>query len=149
MKKFSWGTGITIVIVVFLIVTILQVVVIHYWVDYDLVEEDYYAAEIAYQSQIDKVKRTNNLPEQLSIKLNSTNIEFNFPTIFESNKISGFITYYKPSDDLLDKKQTILLNEQNKMSFNTSELSTGLWKVKVNWAVEGVEYFTEQLLMVP
>jgi len=59
------------------------------------------------------------------------------------------ITFYKPSDDLLDKNQPIMLNKENKMLFVTSQLSTGLWKVKVNWQVEEIEYYNEKLIMVP
>lgn len=149
MKKINWGTGIAIVIIVFLISTIGQVVAIHVFVDYDLVEEEYYAAEIKYQSQIEKVKRTNALPEALKIKLTNQFIEFDFPSIFEEETISGFINFYKPSDDLLDKTEAVLLNEENKMYFSTDELATGLWKVKINWDVNGIEYFNEKLLMVP
>ena len=48
MKKISWGTGITIVIILFLIVTIRQAIAIHVFIDYDLVEEEYYDAEIKH-----------------------------------------------------------------------------------------------------
>jgi len=93
MKKISWGTGITIVIVFFLIFTIVQVLIIHFYVDYDLVERDYYSAEIKYQSQIEKVNRTNELGQSLNIKIDKDFIEFDFPTIFQSDKISGMITF--------------------------------------------------------
>ena len=149
MKKISWGTGITIVIVLFLIVTIGQAIAIHVFIDYDLVEEEYYEAEIKYQSQIDKIKRTNALSDALEIKLTNQFVEFDFPSIFDDKSISGFINFYKPSDDLLDKTQAIKLNDENKMYFSTNELTTGLWKVKVNWEVDGIKYFNEKLLMVP
>ena len=149
MKKISWGTGITIVIVLFLIVTIGQAVAIHVFIDYDLVEEEYYAAEIKYQSQIDKMKRTNNLPEQLQIKLVDKTIEFKFPSLFKAELISGRITYYKPSDDLLDKFQEIELNEGNSMSIETKTLVPGLWKIKIEWAVNDVQYYNEKIMMVP
>jgi nitrogen fixation protein FixH len=149
MKKLNWGTGITIVIILFLVVTIGQVLVIHYLVDYDLVVEEYYDAEIKYQVQIDKIKRANNLPEQLQIKFVGNAIEFKFPLLFEPQSISGIINYYKPSNDLLDKFQEIKLNKENKMFFKTKELSTGLWKIKVDWAANDVQYYNEKIMMVP
>ncbi|MCF6269482.1 MAG: FixH family protein [Melioribacteraceae bacterium] len=149
MKKMSWGTGITIVIVLFLIVTIGQAIAIHVFIDYDLVVEEYYEADLKYQTQIDKVERTNALSDRLKIKLINQFIEFDFPSIFEDKAISGFIHFYKPSNDLLDKTQAVKLNEDNKMFFATNELKTGLWKVKVNWEVNGIEYYNEKLLMVP
>ncbi len=149
MKKLNWGTGITIVIVLFLVITIGQVLAIHYLVDYDLVQEEYYDAEIKYQEQIDKMKRTNNLPEQLNIKITGEVIEIKFPPLFKPDSISGMLIYYKPSDDLLDMEQKIDLNEEGKMHMDTKKLSTGLWKVKVEWAVNGIQYYNEKILMVP
>ena len=108
-----------------------------------------FVIEIEYQSQIDKIKRTNNLQEQLKIKLVNKIIEFNFPSLFKPELISGLITYYKPSDDLLDKFQEIELNEENNMSIDTKKLSPGLWKIKVEWAVNEVEYYNEKVMMVP
>lgn len=149
MKKLNWGTGITIVIILFLVVTIGQVLAIHYWVDYDLVEEEYYDAEIKYQEQIDIIKRTNNLSEQLHIKFVGKIIEFKFPSLFDPASIIGTINYYKPSDDLLDKFQEIKLNEENKMFVDSEELSTGLWKIKVEWSVDDAKYYNEKIMMVP
>ncbi len=149
MKKINWGTGIAIVIIIFLVFSIGQAIAIHLFIDYDLVEEEYYDAEVEYQLQMKKIERTNALPEALKIKLTNEYIEFDFPSIFEDKTISGFIDFYKPSDDLLDKTQAVKVNEENKMYFATNELTTGLWKVKVNWEVDGIEYFNEKLLMVP
>lgn len=149
MKKISWGTGIAIVIVLFLIITIGQAIAIHVFIDYDLVEEEYYEAEIKYQLQIEKVKRTNALPEALKIRLTKEFIQFNFPSIFNNKTINGDIHFYKPSDDLLDKIQTIKLNEENTMYFSTKELSSGLWKIKIDWAVNEVQYYNEKMIMVP
>lgn len=149
MKKISWGTGITIVIILFLIISIGQVLLIHYLVDYDLVVEDYYEQEIKYQDQINRLERTKNLPEQLQIKLLGKVIEFKFPSIFNSASISGTINFYKPSDDLLDKVQIIELNEENKTYTDIKQLSAGLWRIKVDWNVDSVEYYNEESLMVP
>ena len=149
MKKISWGTGIATVIILFLILTIGQAIAIHIFIDYDLVEEEYYEAEIKYQSQIEKIERAKALPESLKIVLTTQFIEFDFPSIFENKTINGFIKFYKPSNDLLDKTQTIKLDDMNKMYFSTNELTTGLWKAKVHWEVDGIEYYNEKLLMVP
>ena len=149
MKKLNWGTGITIVIVLFLVITIGQVIAIHYLVDYDLVVEDYYDEEIKYQGQIEKIERTNSLSESIKIKLFDKKIEIAFPLIFNSEKISGEVKFYKPSDDLRDKVQTIELNSENKMFYNTNDLYPGLWKIKISWAVNDVKYYNEKAIMIP
>lgn len=149
MKKINWGKGITIVIVLFLIVTIGQVLAIHYFIDYDLVEEEYYEAEIKYQEQIDKISRTKNLSDQVSVKLRGKALELKFPSNFDGGRISGIVKYYKPADDLQDKIQKIILNDENRMFIDTKELSTGYWKIKIDWEVNDIQYYSEESLMVP
>jgi nitrogen fixation protein FixH len=149
MKKMNWGTGITIVIVLFLIITIGQVIAIHYFVDYDLVVEDYYDEEMQFQGQIEKTKRANSLSESIKIKLLDKKVEISFPSIFNNERISGKVQYYKPSDDLHDKVQIIELNKENKLYYDTANLYPGLWKIKINWAVNDVEYYSEEAIMLP
>jgi len=146
--KFSWGVGISITIIVFLIGS-LATVYFTTTVDYDLVAEDYYEKELVYQEQIDKMKRANELPEQLVIKLEGDNIKFKFPSIFNNSKIEGEIYFYKPSSEDLDVRATISLDEENSLYFSQADLSKGLWKIKVEWGVQGVEYYTEKIIMVP
>jgi hypothetical protein len=148
MKNFNWGKGITIFIILFLVVTIGQVILIHKLVDYDLVEEEYYDAEINFQKQINRVKRTNELSEKLSVKVLADSIEFNFPKMFNSKSINGIINFYKPSDDLLDKNAMIIVDNNNKMYFDKSRLSPGLWRLKIDWNVDSVEYYNEKIIMV-
>ena len=81
--------------------------------------------------------------------MDESRIQFTFPKLFVADKIKGNIQFYKPSDDLLDKNFEINLSEDNKMLFATKEFASGLWKIKVNWEVEGVTYFNEEFLMVP
>lgn len=149
MKKIDWGKGITIVIILFLIITIGQVLAIHYFIDYDLVEEEYYEAEINYQDQINKINRTKSLPEQVTVKLRGQALELTFPSDFDGERISGMVHYYKPSDDLQDKIQKIILNDENRMFIDTKELSTGYWKIKVDWRVNEVQYYNKESMMVP
>ncbi|MCK5087913.1 MAG: FixH family protein [Melioribacteraceae bacterium] len=146
--KFSWGVGISITIIVFLIGS-LATVYFTTTVDYDLVAEDYYEKELVYQEQIDKMNRANALTQQLVIKLEGDNIQFKFPSIFNNSEIEGEIYFYKPSSEDLDVRAAISLDEENSLYFSQADLSKGLWKIKVEWGVRGVEYYTEKIIMVP
>ena len=148
MKNFNWGKGITIFIILFLVVTIGQVILIHKLVDYDLVEEEYYDAEIKFQDQIDRVKRTNELSEKLIVKVLADSIEFDFPKMFDSKSINGVVKFYKPSDDLLDKNAMIIVDNNNKMYYEKNKLASGLWRLKIDWNVDKVEYYNEKIIMV-
>jgi len=148
MKKMNWGVGITIFIIVFLVFSIGQVIFIHYKVDYDLVVEEYYEEDLKYQSQLDKIKRANALEEPLKISLTKENVQFSFPKMFDVNSISGTITFYKPSDDLQDIDLPINITNDNQLQFETNSLTKGLWRIKVNWNAEEIDYYNEKIIMV-
>ena len=80
-KKFSWGTGILIVIIIFMTLTITTVVYLMNQ-DVDLVTDNYYAKEIKYQQQIDRMNRTNEMDEELKINSEDGYIRLIFPKSF-------------------------------------------------------------------
>ncbi len=96
-----------------------------------------------------KFNRTKSLPEQVVVKLRGQALELTFPSGIDGERISGMVQYYKPSDDLQDKIQKIILNDENRMFIDTKELSTGYWKIKIDWSVNEVQYYSEESMMVP
>jgi len=145
--KLNWGTGIFVFYVLFMAVS--------FWFisfamskDVNLVTDDYYKKEIKYQEQIDRIKRTNELPEKLKVKVQKENITFYFPSIFPSDKIDGNILLYRPSNRYYDHSLSINLNENNEQSLPTEHLLKGLWKIKVDWKVDTLTYFNQENIMV-
>ncbi|GBD90214.1 fixH [bacterium BMS3Abin04] len=145
--KLNWGTGILVFYVLFMAVSI-WFISFAMSKDVNLVTDDYYSKEIKYQEQIDRVKRTNNLPEKLKVKVLGENIVFRFPSIFKSDKIEGNILLYRPSNRYYDHSLSIELNKNNEQSFSSENLLKGLWKIKVDWTVDSLTYFNEENIMV-
>ena len=147
MKKLSWGTNIAIVYTLFAIGT-LALVFVFMGQDVGLVTNDYYAKEIKYQDQIDKMNRTKALPEQLDISVEPINVKFTFPKIFKVMDYEGKIKFYRPSDKTKDFSVTISPDSTHSQFIQTTNLEKGLWKIQVDWIVKGNSYFNEKIIMV-
>lgn len=147
MIKLDWGKGIFYTIIIFLIVVV-GTVLFTFTVDVNLVADDYYEREIKYQEHIDRVERTRSLPENISIIAISSNIIVKYPEMFPAESISGEIHLYRPADQNSDINIFVLPDSSHTQHIETGILHKGMWKIKIDWKVEGVEYFTEKILMV-
>lgn len=141
----SWGKGIILVFAVFMI-GIGVMVYKSMTKNIDLVSQNYYEKELKYQEQINKINNTNSLQEGLIIEYNGNQIIINYPA--DKNNISGEISFYKPSDAKDDFKVNVEPGSDMKQVFITEKLTKGLWKVQVNWVMDGKDYFNEEKVMI-
>lgn len=147
MKKFSWGTGILIVIILFMSVTIFTGVYLMNQ-DVDLVAEDYYDREIKYQQQINKMERTNELEEKISIDYNEKKVIISVPESYNDKRISGEVYFFRPSDGKQDFKIPFTYNNEPAFVFPVDELSGGYWRVQIHWEFDAEEYYTEKKIFI-
>ncbi|NOX17405.1 MAG: hypothetical protein GXO87_03875 [Chlorobi bacterium] len=147
MKRISWGTGIALTIIIFML-TSFGFIYFSFSQDVNLVEDNYYEKEMKYQEQIERINRANALPEKLAIKIADSMLDVTFPTIFSPERISGKVHLYRPSAEKSDVFYEIKLNNKNKLFIPTDNLSLGMWKVKVSWAAEGLDYYNEKIIMI-
>lgn len=116
----------------------------------DLVTQDYYAREIDYQRQIDRINRTKPFASTIKITLDKREnaIRIIFPEYFNPGSMAGTIHLFRPSDAGSDRTINLSLNHNREQLFPSGTLAKGNWKVKLNWDYEGQEYFLEKSLMV-
>lgn len=141
----SWGKGIILVFAVFMLgigVMVYQSIT----KNIDLVSNNYYEKELRYQEQIDKINNTNSLKDGLKVESTGNAIIITYPS--DKNKISGEISFYKPSDAKNDFKVNVEPGSDLKQVLNTDKLTKGLWKVQINWAMDGKDYFNEEKVMI-
>jgi hypothetical protein len=145
--KMNWGTGIAITYVVFVLATV-AVVLYTTTIDVNLVTDDYYEKELAFQDEIDKVSRTNALLEKPAINLAGKNVYIKFPNSINFALVEGVIKFYRPSDNNLDFSIPVSLNEQGEQIVNSIRLIEGMWRVYVDWNFNDSHFLSEQILMV-
>lgn len=138
----NWGKGIFITIIVFLAGTAIMII-IAVNSRYDLVANNYYEKGIKYQDKIDKINRTNALPENARIEFFGNAVSVSMPRMFDADKIKGELIFYRPSDAGKDFKVPLKLDSENKMVINTGMLEKGFWKIQIEWSVETTQYYNE------
>jgi hypothetical protein len=116
----------------------------------DLVTQNYYERQIQYQGQIDRITRTRNLPEPVRLTYSSEQrqIEIQFPFQFQPEQVEGTVTFYRPSNSSMDYVLPIVLSTERKQIIFTQNLAAGLWRIKMSWQSEGLEYYHEEMILL-
>lgn len=148
-QKSRWGFGIAALYCGF-VLFILACVGFASLQDFDLVEDDYYARGLAYDGQMDKVRRTAQLPSQPEIRYSRQpeTVTVTFPEFLSMDKLGGTITLYCPADSRYDRSVPLQMDSTRTVSLAVADLPTGWWKVKIDWQHDGTAYYTEGALQV-
>jgi hypothetical protein len=146
-SKFNWGTGILIVIIVFMVVLISTTVFLMNQ-DVDLVEADYYDKGIHHQTQIEKMNRTNAIGDEVSINIENSFIRLILPKPLKEEKYSGTIQFYRPSDSKKDFAIDLEIDSLGQQIIPTQNIEKGYWKIKLNWLQDTVGYYKESSFVI-
>jgi hypothetical protein len=148
-KNKSWPIGLTIVFILFFLYLI-GFITLSQMNHPDLVTEDYYEEEVAYQDQIERIERSKALSQSIKLNHNTVKqtIELQFPPDLNTESISGSIIFFRPSDAKQDQIHPIRLTTEGKQVIDIKKLSAGMWRVKIFWQTGGEEYYDEIVLAI-
>ena len=150
MKKSSrWPLAIASVYILFILVLVAFVIFSQYQ-NNDLVTKDYYAQEIMYQNQIERIQRSKSLPDPVSWKYDSDDkfLTIRFPVHPDPGIIHGNILLFRPSDARMDRLIDIKLLSDGSQTVSTRHLSPGLWKLKIFWQFNQTDYYEEGTVVI-
>ena len=136
----NWGKKITIAYLAF-VALIVTMVVVSVRQKVDLVSADYYAKELNYQSDLNKLNNAKALSSQLKCLVLDNALQIQFPAEQSSSIISGKIFIYKPSDNKSDRTNGIQV-------LPTSSYSKGMYRVIVDWTVDGKDFQSESIVVI-
>ncbi|MDT3738752.1 MAG: FixH family protein [Candidatus Kapabacteria bacterium] len=145
--KMNWGIGIAVFYVSFVLLLI-GFVIFTSFNKVDLVDENYYEKELDYQSNIDKINRTNNLALPLIIETVDNVVRLTYPKTGLTSDITGMITFFRPSDKKLDFILPVKPDDSWIQYIKNEKLTKGLWRIKVDWAVGDSAYYNEEVLII-
>ena len=145
--KISWGTGILVGIIIFVVLSV-TMTVIFLTQDVSLVSNNYYEKSLVYQDEIDKQSRTKSLDEQVQINFDGKVISILFPNEYLAQNKSGEIYFYRPSDSSLDFKLPLQISEDGSQIIPVERFEKGLWRLKLNWEMDGNGYYNEKAIIV-
>ena len=111
----------------------------------DLVSDDYYNREIAYQKQIERIKRARSLAQPLTWAYDREKqiIAFQFPDTLVRDRITGRIHFFRPSDARKDRLEPVGVDSNNRQIISTVGFSPGFWRLKISWRYNEREYYDE------
>lgn len=146
MKKLNWGHKIAITYLVF-VAGIMYLVVKASNENFDLVEKDYYAAELRYQEIIDEAEKTKALSAPITIEKQDARLRILFPGEFSGKTIEGEFLLYYPANAKRDVKENFRVRN-NFFEIHVPPMNKGLHRVKMRWTVDGERYYHEQTIFL-
>lgn len=146
--KINWGTGIVIAFVVFIgfIMFLIVMMMTDNKLNHDLVTEEYYEEELAYQEEIDAETNSQLLSENIVITKTINGYLIVFPKNLDYSKIEGKVSLYRPSNKNLDFDLPLIFSD-NKLLIPDNRLIEGRWDISVIWEYEGVKYLYKDKVM--
>ena len=116
----------------------------------DLVRADYYEHEILFQKQIDAVNRAGPFANQLAAAydLDKRTLLVSVPAAHVGEQFTGEAHLYRPSDARLDQHINLKPARDGKQIINAAHLTPGLWKVRLDWTVNGEAFAFERTIIV-
>jgi len=139
--KLNWGTGIVLAFIGF--IAFILFFVIRMSMDdsanHDLVTEEYYKKELAYQQEIDAMTNAQNLPNPPRLERTDSGLVIHFPEDMSPTEIKGKVSLYRPSNKHLDFDLPISLSNAH-LLIPDKRLLDGRWDIDVNWTYAGESY---------
>lgn len=117
----------------------------------ELVSTDYYEQEMAYQQQINRLRR----PADSGVSIGYAPvgqggvIRIAWPLASRPADAQGRVRLYRPSEAALDREVPLLVGADGIQNINAGTLKPGLWKVRVHWGPEVSGYYAEGSVVVP
>lgn len=145
----NWGKKIILSFVVF-IALIFTLVYVSVNTDFYLVEEDYYAQELAYEDQIQRIRNHQGLVEKPVFKLDRREFKaaLTFPDGLVQGMTEGSVVFYRSNTAKLDKEFKLEFNDEGQFIIDISKFPIGAWKLKVKWADADKEYYKEYAFVI-
>lgn len=144
--KINWGYKIMLIYAVF-VLGILTMVFLTAKENRDLVSENYYAEEIAYQKLIDQSAKTAALSAPVELIASASQLIIQLPKEFNGLQANGDWTLYYAADKARDIAGNID-TEIGKYSIAVPNGATGQYLFKMHWKAGNKEYYFEKTIFL-
>jgi hypothetical protein len=142
-RALSWGTGTAIALTVFL-AGILVLVSIALREDVSLVQDKYYERGQEYDLRRQAIGRAQALSVPLVVEAADGKVTVHYPRSAHPAEVTGRIVLYRPSNRSLDRTIAVAADSGWTQSISLRDLQPGFWKVKIEWRMNGEDYYSEQ-----
>jgi nitrogen fixation protein FixH len=134
---FHWGHAVIIYFSMFVVFMLFMVYQASQQT-FDLVSENYYDEEIAYQSTIDEQHRANELSVKASLSIADNVLSVRIPS--ETAAQSGEIYLFSPVATARDKRYALNTDASGLQMLDLGKLDKGIYDVQLRWKSKDVYY---------
>jgi hypothetical protein len=112
--------------------------------DVSLVSANYYQDELVHQGKMEKQQNMQELKVQPAIELQDHQVKISYNQLSKLTK--GELRLTRPSDSKLD--QRFQLNQDIEQIFQLNISEKGLYRVTLQWTMDGKDYYYEKLMVL-
>ena len=148
-KENRWPVGLAVILSSFAGILVVYVVLAHFN-KMDLVSTDYYEQGIKYQQQIDRINRGSQRSHSVRLEYDRSNrlLSIQFPETLQAELISGTLVLFRPSDARQDRNLPLVPDINCRQVIDLKNFSNGLWRIKIFWQVNALEFYHEEKLVI-
>lgn len=143
----NWGNKLLIAFIVF-IGGISFLVYRSTQTNFEMVENDYYKQELAYQQKIDQRHQANQLSQQVAVFQNNEGVVIQFPPEMKNKTLTGNAWFYCAYDKTKDRKYKLEADTSLSQVFSNGNILPGTYTLKLQWEDEAKKYYTEKYVKV-
>ena len=140
--KINWGHKILIVYLLF-VGGIVFLAIISLRQKFDLVQKDYYGAELKYQEVIDASVRAHRQIGGIQLWVKEGTLAIQLPDAFKGEKVIGVANLYFAADENKDLSQKVAFSNAQ-VSLPLKQNMKGNYTLKLEVVKDGISYYYEQ-----
>jgi len=143
--KINWGTSIVIAFGLFMAFILYFVIKVQGSSKYEneLVVDEYYKYDARFGEEMAKLQNARNLTDAPTVNQVPEGIQIVFAESFDPQKISGDVSFYRPSDKRLDTKFLLRLTGHSQL-ISKRDFVGGLWNMTLSWKYGGKEFMIKK-----
>jgi hypothetical protein len=111
--------------------------------DISLVSKNYYKEELQYQARIIQENNTSSLKEKPTLSIKSNHVEVAF---HEHTPEKGELVLFCPGNEKMDRSFDLKEINTSPMSFDIANLQKGMYRARLQWTMNGKEYYQEEII---
>lgn len=146
--KWNWGKGLVVGMLMFMSFILYLVITMSTDKKYnhDLVTEEYYAKELAYQNEIDKQSNLKSLSTTINGQRTENGWLLSFPKEVNQTNSNGKVFLFRPSNQNLDFEIPLVLDKSN-LLIPDDRLLDGRWNITIEWETNGESYLYKNAIV--
>ena len=139
----SWKY-IVILILAFFLVGILSMVYVAHRQTNEMIDDNYYDKELAYQGVIDAKRNMQGLNDSVLVTESDIEVKVQIPLDAAKNITESTLEFLRPSDKSMDKIYQIQTDSTGLQILPKKDFIKGAYRMRARWKSNNIEYFDER-----